>query len=247
MQRQKLRRRLSYISFFLFPVTFVYFSPYVIIDGSTKGIICGSFLMFLLLFIGSLFLGRAFCSWACPLGGAQEILSPLKTKYAKKGKLIKWVIWAPWIIAIIIVAFREGGFQEIDPFYRTTYGFSLGNIYTLIAYLSVLSLVLIPHFTVGKRSFCRHICWVAPFMILGRRIQSLLKTPSLQLVKTENACVNCHRCTTNCLMGLDVEDMIMNQKMENSECILCGNCADVCRKDCIKLKFTSSILNKNPK
>ena len=39
--------------------------------------------MFILLFIGSLFLGRAFCSWACPLGGAQEILSPLKKKMAK--------------------------------------------------------------------------------------------------------------------------------------------------------------------
>jgi len=245
MKRQVVRRRLSYISFFLFPVTFVYLSPYVIIDASTKGIICGSFLMFILLFVGSLFLGRAFCSWACPLGGAQEILSPLKKKVAKKGKLIKWLIWVPWIIAIITVAFRKGGYQEIDPFFRTTHGFSLGNIYTLIAYLSVLSLFLISYFAVGKRSFCRHICWIAPFMILGRKIQSLLKTPSLQLVMTENACVKCHRCTKNCLMGLDVEDMIINHKMENSECILCGSCADVCHKDCIKLKFTSSRLKNS--
>lgn len=159
-------------------------SPYVIIDASLKGIICGSFIMFILLFIGSLFLGRAFCLWACPIGGAQEMLSRLKTKYAKKGKLIKWFIWVPWIMAIIIVAFRAGGYQEIDPFYRTSYGFSLGNIYTLIAYLSVLALVLIPYFTVGKRSFYRHLCWISPFMILGRRIQTLLKTPSLKLVKT---------------------------------------------------------------
>ena len=245
MKRQVVRRRLSYISFFLFPVTFVYLSPYVIIDASTKGIICGSFLMFILLFVGSLFLGRAFCSWACPLGGAQEILSPLKKKVAKKGKLIKWLIWVPWIMAIVIVAFRKGGYQEIDPFFRTTHGFSLGNIYTLIAYLSVISLFLISYFAVGKRSFCRHICWIAPFMILGRKIQSLLKTPSLQLVMTENACVKCHRCTKNCLMGLDVEDMIINHKMENSECILCGSCADVCHKDCIKLKFTSSRLKNS--
>jgi formate hydrogenlyase subunit 6/NADH:ubiquinone oxidoreductase subunit I len=46
-------------------------------------------------------------------------------------------------------------------------------------------------------------------------------------------------------MGLDVEEMIMNQKMENSECILCGTCADVCNKDCIKLKFTSTGLKKS--
>ena len=237
MKRQIIRRRISYISFFFFPATFVYFSPYVIIDASAKGIICGSFFMFILLFIGSLIFGRAFCSWACPIGGAQEMISPLKKKFAIKGKITKWLIWAPWIIAIIVVAIHNGGYQEIDPFYRTNHGFSLGSIYTGIAYLAVLALIFIPYFTVGSRSFCRHICWIAPFMILGRRIQNLLKTPSLKLVKTDNDCIDCNRCTKNCLMGLDVENMIKINKMENSECILCGNCADVCRKGCIKLKF----------
>jgi ferredoxin-type protein NapH len=237
MRRQNLRRRISYISFFLFPATFVYFSPYVIIDASAKGIICGSFLMFILLFIGSLIFGRAFCSWACGLGGAQEMMSPLKKKFAIKGKIIKWLIWTPWMIAIIVVAILKGGYHQIDPIYRTNHGFSLGSIYTGIAYLAVLVLLLITHFTVGKRSYCRHICWIAPFMILGRRIQNLLKTPSLKLVKTDNACIDCNRCTKNCLMGLDVENMIKTNELDNSECILCGNCADVCRKGCIELKF----------
>ena len=237
-KRQTIRKRLTFISFFLFPATFVYFSPYVIVDATTKGIICGSFIMFVLLFLGSLFFGRAFCGWACPLGGAQEMLSPLKKKMAIKGRHIKWFIWVPWILAIIILDIRHGGYEKILPFFRTTYGFSLGNIYTAIAYTAILLLLLISVFAVGKRSFCRHFCWIAPFMILGRKIQNLLKTPSLKLVQTENACVNCHRCTKNCLMGLDVEEMIKKQKMENSECILCGNCADVCHKDCIKLKFT---------
>lgn len=240
MKRQLIRRRLTYISFFLFPVTFVYFSPYVIVDATLKGIICGSFFIFIILFLGSLILGRAFCSWACPLGGAQEILSPLKTKIAKKGKLIKWFIWVPWILAIIILAIRQGGYQEIDPFFRTTYGFSLGNIYTLIAYLAILSLLLITFFAIGKRSFCRHICWIAPFMILGSRIQSILKIPSLKLLNTDIACVNCHRCTSNCLMGLNVEDMVTKKIMENSECILCGNCEEVCKVGCIKLTFKNS-------
>lgn len=237
MKRQILRRRISYISFFLFPATFVYFSPYVIIDGSAKGIICGSFFMFILLFIGSLIFGRAFCSWACPIGAAQEMISPLKKKFAIKGNIIKWLIWAPWIISIIVVAVSQGGYKEIDLIYRTNHGFSLGSIYTSIAYMSVLALILILNFTVGKRSYCRHICWIAPFMILGRRIQNLLKTPSLKLVKTDNACIDCNRCTKNCLMGLDIENMVKTNEMENSECILCGNCADVCRKGCIKLKF----------
>ncbi len=113
VKRQLLRKRISYISFFLFPVTFVYFSPYVIKDAGLKGIICGSFFMFILLFIGSLFLGRAFCSWACAFGGAQEMLSPVKSKFAKKGRHMKWFIWVPSILAIAIVAFRAGGYQKM--------------------------------------------------------------------------------------------------------------------------------------
>ncbi len=237
MKRQIIRKRLTYISFFLFPATFVYFSPYVIVDASLKGIICGSFIMFILLFLGSIFFGRAFCGWACPLGGAQEILSPLKKKMAIKGRYIKWFIWVPWILSIIIIDIRNGGYQEINPFFRTSYGFSLGNIYTAIAYIAILALLLISFFAVGKRSFCRHFCWIAPFMILGSKVQSILKTPSLKLVETGNPCINCHRCTSNCQMGIDVEAMVLKKNMKDSECILCGNCEDVCKKGCIKLTF----------
>jgi len=240
MKRQIIRKRLTYISFFLFPATFIYFSPYVIVDSALKGIVCGSFIFFIVLFLASIFLGRAFCSWACPLGGAQEMLSPVKKKIARRGKYIKWVIWVPWILSIIIIDIRNGGYQEIDPFFRTTHGFSLGSIYTAIAYMAVLALLLISFFAIGKRSFCRHFCWIAPFMILGTKIRRLLKTPSLKLVKTENPCINCHRCTRECHMGLDIKQMVTSNKLENSECILCGNCADVCKKGCIALTFKNN-------
>jgi polyferredoxin len=56
----------------LFPVTINYFSPYIIIDGASQGVVAGSFITFALLFLVSLFLGRAFCGWICPAGGLQE-------------------------------------------------------------------------------------------------------------------------------------------------------------------------------
>lgn len=236
-KRQLVRKRITYISFFLFPATFIYFSPYVIVGATAQRIMSGSFFMFSLLFLSALVLGRAFCGWLCPLGGAQDMLSPLSKRYVKKGNLIKWLLWTPWIIAIVVVAFRKGGYDSIDPFYGTTHGFSLGNIYTAIAYMAVLALVLGSFFVAGRRSFCHHICWIAPFMILGRKVRNMLKIPSLKLIETKNDCVNCHLCTKNCPMSLDVEHMVLNSKMENAECILCGSCADVCRKECIQLKF----------
>jgi polyferredoxin len=60
-RRQKIRKAIILISFLLFPITINYFSPYIIIDGAAQGIITGSFITFGLLFIVSLFFGRAFC------------------------------------------------------------------------------------------------------------------------------------------------------------------------------------------
>ena len=54
------------ISFFLFPATFYYFSPVVIIQSTLNGIVNGSFIMFLLMFVSALILGRAYCGWICP-------------------------------------------------------------------------------------------------------------------------------------------------------------------------------------
>jgi len=70
--RQKIRKALLLVSFLLFPVTINYFSPYIIMDGASQGIIAGSFITFTLLFFVSLFFGRAFCGWVCPGAGIQE-------------------------------------------------------------------------------------------------------------------------------------------------------------------------------
>lgn len=59
--RQKMRKGLILFSFLLFPGVFYYMSPYLIIEATLKGVINGSFIMFSLMFLSSLVLGRGFC------------------------------------------------------------------------------------------------------------------------------------------------------------------------------------------
>jgi len=148
-RRQKTRKTIILISFLFFPATFYYLSPYLIIDATVKGIISGSFLFFAILFVSSLFLGRAFCSWVCPAGGLQDLIIEIKNKKVRKGKLIKWIIWIPWITIIMILSLKNGGYHQIKPFYQTTYGFSIGDVFALITYLLVLMLIFVPAFLVG--------------------------------------------------------------------------------------------------
>ena len=236
--RQKVRKGIILFSFFIFPAIFYYVSPVLIIQASIKGIINGSFILFLLMFISALVLGRAYCGWVCPGAGCQEAIFLTREKKVTKGDYFKWVIWVPWISAILILAIKNGGYQKIDFFYQTKFGLSIGNVYALIAYLIVLLLLIVlPAYIFGKRAFCHHLCWMAPFMIIGRKIRNWFGWASLQLKAESEKCNHCHTCTQNCPMSLPVEDMVNQDKMENAECILCGTCIDGCEFDVIKYAF----------
>ena len=156
--RQKLRKGIILISFFLFPAIFYYLSPVVIIQSTLNGIVNGSFVMFLLMFISALVLGRAYCGWVCPGAGCQEAIFSARNKKVTKGNFVKWIIWIPWIGAIVLLAIRNVGYKEVDFFYQTKYGLSISDFSSFIAYLCVLFfLIVIPSFTFGKRSFCHHL------------------------------------------------------------------------------------------
>ncbi len=240
--RQKLRMGIILFSFFLFPATFYYLSPVLIVQAASQGIVNGSFIVFGLLFASALFLGRAYCGWVCPAAGCQEALFMANDRKVTRGDIIKWVIWVPWIGVIAFIAIRSGGYKGVDFLYETTFGFSVANVPSLIAYLIVLLiLIALPAYTLGKRSFCHHICWMAPFMIMGRKVRNTAGWPSLRLTAASELCTHCHTCTENCPMSLPVETMVEDGRMENSECILCGTCVDGCKFGVLKYSFSSGV------
>jgi hypothetical protein len=56
--RQRVRKALIIFSFVLLPVTFAYISCPIVKEGASEGIITGGLIVFILLFISSLFFGR---------------------------------------------------------------------------------------------------------------------------------------------------------------------------------------------
>lgn len=68
MNRQNIRKLILIISLLLFPITIWYMSPYLIIQGAMEGIVSGSFIIFVCMLLGSIFFGRIFCGWLCPMG-----------------------------------------------------------------------------------------------------------------------------------------------------------------------------------
>jgi len=239
MKRQKIRKTLIFTSFLLFPVTIYYMSPYLIIMAGLEGIISGSFVMFVSLFLSSLFLGRAFCGWLCPAGGLCESCTAINDKRVKGRKRfwLKYFIWAPWVIIVALSFFSHSGPIRLDVLYMTHNGISVAEPGAYIIYLGILALFVIPAFIIGKRATCHYICWMAPFMIIGTAIKNRFRYPSLHLESDKEKCSSCNACERKCLMSLPVNEMVQKGIMNNSECILCGECVDACPRKAIEFRF----------
>jgi len=145
MKRQKIRKAIIFVFFLLFPIVLYYLSPALIIEGASKGIITGSFIVFSLLFISSLFVGRLYCGWICPGAGLQEACFRISDKRARGGKynLIKYFIWVPWVSIIVFSVVQAGGFRSINPFFQTKSGISVAEPASYPIYYTVLGLITI--------------------------------------------------------------------------------------------------------
>ena len=245
--RQRIRKALILLTFLSFPLTMNFLSPYVIIDASMNGIVNGSLVMFALMFISSLFLGRLWCGWVCPGGGMQEFIEPINNSPIKGSKVdwIKWLVWIPWISLIVFLVISAGGYHAINLLIHTQNGISVAGTtdrpiwVAYIIYYVVVGLFVGLAIFAGRRAACHTICWMAPFMILGRWIRNRFAWPALRLVTDTDSCADCKKCSGNCPMSLDVNAMVQLGKMENSECILCGTCMDNCSKHAIRYSFSS--------
>ena len=228
MRRQRTRRTLLLISLLLFPVTFYYLSSYLIIQGAAEKVVSGSFIIFTLLFVGALLFGRSWCGWICPAAGLHDATFLAGRRRVRGGDWVKYAIWLPWLALIALVAVKAGGFRRIDPLYQTWQGISLASPQALVIFSAAVGLAVALAFAVGRRSFCHHVCWMAPFMVLGRKIRNLGGWPSLRLQAEGDRCRACGRCSQACPMSLDVQAMVAANRLERAECILCGTCVDTC-------------------
>lgn len=240
--RRKVRHLVFFLAFFLFPWTLNWLSPYLSVHGAWMGVVTGSVLFFALLFLSAPFLGRSFCSWACPGGFAQDALAMVRTKKAGSPGLwrVKWFIWTPWLAAVVS-GWAVAGFNAVIPEWNPGYPQAqdfLGSagpgtvMATLVTFLmGALALIF------GRRGACHTVCWMSPFLILGRKTGRAVGLPGLRLETTPASCVACGRCTAACPMGIPVQTLARNGRMEHAECILCADCVDTCPKHTLRLGF----------
>lgn len=237
MNRQKIRKGIQTYALLLFPLIFVFFSPYIIVVSASEGILSASPIMFFLMLLTSIVCSRLFCGWLCPAGAMQDQIGASNNK-SWNGKWIngsKYIIWTLWFSSVMALWATHWPLK-VEFFHMTGV-----NLEMVIIYFIVASCIYLFSMLTGKRGVCHSLCWMAPFMVIGEKTADLLHIPRFRLKADSKACISCGQCNKNCPMSLDVQTLVLSGQMDSTECVACLACADGCPKRAI----ASGIKRKN--
>jgi polyferredoxin len=242
---QKIRRIIIFISLFLFPLTFNYLSPYISLSAAFTGVVAGSVIVFALLFLSGMFLGRSWCGWCCPIAGLSEMGALINNRPvpAKKLAIIRYIIFAVWFAVLAVGFVLTGGIKGVEPFHMTEHLVSIDEPVKFINYYMVLAVLFVLTVAVGRRGACHSICWIAPFLTAGELAGLALHIPQVRILSVSSNCIDCKKCNSKCPMSIDVSGEIKSGTIKSLDCIRCGECADNCPRKIPRHGYTTRMIS----
>lgn len=181
-------------------------------------------LLLLIPVVLTIFRGRIFCGWMCPIGAIQELLkaesinrelAPATDKMLRKLKYLLLIVFS---LATLWAGINY--WSHFEPF-KSLFNFS-GTTISIILLVIVLawSIVL-------GRPFCRYFCPLGAILALTSRF-SLTK-----IIPDSSKCVHCgicvkSRCCPTSAIEMNVQDQDSLPVVDAAECIRCGKCINIC-------------------
>ena len=181
--------------------------------------------LFLGVIVLTYFQGKVFCGWVCYLGAIQEFLYIGKVKILQTEKsqkimrIIRYIILGILLAQLVITQGIE--WSKIGPF-KVIFNLYSPNItgYVLLVILLISSLFI-------HRPFCKVACPAG--LIFGW----VTKLPGAAVLGITDSCAGCKTCSTACEINAITRDS-KTSKLDNQECIMCGECMSDCRINSIK-------------
>jgi ferredoxin-type protein NapH len=224
---------------------------------------------FLLFFI---FLNKAWCGYACPIGTIQDLITKFRAKLgirfsrynSKEYKLLSKLKYLFLILAIAIPLFMANSFfgapklshDYAAPFCQVCPGrlitpamtgdfsqFHINFRNNTTIIFSVLGVIFTAIFFVGSFVKRRFFCLICPMSALNYIFSKLAL---LRLVKDGNKCTKCGNCSRVCDIGIkEIETDLTSKNLVTENCMLCMKCVEACpENNCLSIKFAGiKILN----
>ncbi len=241
----------SYASYKSLPVSlFLEADPLLALTSTlASGVLFGSLFLCLVLVLLTLIFGRIFCSWICPLGVLNHVMSALPSVLKKRQRILSNE-WRPvyqtkyYVLLAMLVLSGFGVLQVgiLDPIALTVRSFAItvfpglqhagAPIYATQPYylggwfVGVLFVVVLAANRFVMRLWCRMLC------PLGGLLGLLAKFSLFRIHRDQDACIACHKCTEACHGACDPHDAL-----RVSDCVMCLNCVETCDSGALKVTF----------
>jgi polyferredoxin len=253
MSKFALRRMIQAVAF-LSSVLFVVLSvrfighqycPYAVIcfglrslNPQTRLVFASTVVAGLIIMVSTLFIGRRFCGYICPLGTLSEYLNylnPWRKKLSRKRipiKLEQYIRIGKYVVLLFTATasliFLSTKYFDFCPVMVLT---SLSDIWlpgiiTLVV-VGIGSILMI-------RFWCRVLCPYAALMNCVQYLGRKLKLPKSLIYRNLEVCNDCLCCEYNCQMNINITD---EEYIKDFNCIYCLNCIKSCPKQhCLTIK-----------
>ncbi len=206
-------------------------------------ILLSSFTLLAVVLIFTIFFGRVFCGYFCPLGALQEIIRGLGRKLGikkdlelpviidKYARYLKYLI----LLVILVLSYKLGDlvFRNYDPYNALMH---LGNEWEEKVYGYSILIILLIASLFTKSFWCRYFC------PLGATLGVVKKFSFFKLKRDEKTCVSCNHCNYVCPAGLDVAS---SDSVKSADCISCLNCVSGCPEKSLTVSIFGKKISKN--
>jgi polyferredoxin len=212
----------------------------------------------LAILLPTLFLGRFFCGWICPLGTLNHFFGNLRSERKRGRALLESNRYKSWQklkyylligglaaalagsgilglldpIALAIRSFTLAVFPGLNYAFERTVGvalFSLKQPHFRQALLTAAALIVLLALNLRvTRFWCRALC------PLGALLGAASRWSLLRLEKDGARCGDCNRCLLHCQGG---DDPIPGAPWRKAECHLCLNCVADCPEGGLAFHF----------
>lgn len=197
-----------------------------------------SFILMAITILVTIFFGRIFCSYLCPLGALQEWIRAIGRKLGIKKDLElpksidKYARYLKYLILILVIYFSyklgDLFFRNYDPYNALMH---FGNEWEekLIAYI-ILGIVLVSALF-SKNWWCRYFCPLGAFLGIIKKISPF------KIKRDQNTCISCGLCDKVCPANLDIQNA---DSVKAADCTSCLNCV----RDCPKNSLSARVLGR---
>lgn len=180
--------------------------------------------------------GRFFCGWICPLGALIDLIDHVSGAKVRAKDLAR-VKYHLLFFVLGAAAAGAAGLWLIDPLNWAARLVSVlpGLFFHSVVFASIVVLLFLIGFFLGKRGFCRVICPLGAILGLTAAVS--------RFDRKKSGCSKCGKCVELCPMGAIGPDV---ETFNRSECINCRTCISNCKENALEFMYSRNEISMTP-